>query len=200
MRTRTWRWDSRSRWGRTFWSGRRQSGARRLAPAGGLRWRPLATLSGRWRGRSRWRRRLARLTRPRLPLRRCRLLLSFGNAFLDQLVAEAFALRSLFLLVLLPYIVRGCLEELVDEALGGHASLVPIPTARIRAEDEKPLFAVIIQRHEHVHACLLLYAPELAATVPGHPTHALCWDVHLHCIVALRHIADGDGAASHLLQ
>mmetsp|Transcript_65050 Transcript_65050/g.163957 ORF Transcript_65050/g.163957 Transcript_65050/m.163957 type:complete len:255 (+) Transcript_65050:358-1122(+) len=67
-------------------------------------------------------------------------------------------------------------------------------------EDDEPLLTALVEGHEHVSACLLLHAPQLATAVAGHPTFAILRDVHLRCVVTLPHVGDRNTASTLLQQ
>jgi len=57
--------------------------------------------------------------------------------------------------------------------------------ARVRTEDEEPLVATIIERHEHEDTGLLLNAAKLAASISCDPSFAICRNEHLCAVIAM---------------
>mmetsp|Transcript_26744 Transcript_26744/g.74708 ORF Transcript_26744/g.74708 Transcript_26744/m.74708 type:complete len:202 (+) Transcript_26744:68-673(+) len=86
------------------------------------------------------------------------------------------------------------LHHLVHEALGVHAASVVDLGARRVAENQQPLLAPTVQRHEHEGVRLLLHAPQLAAPVACDPTLAILRDVHLGAVVTLGRVGNSDAA------
>lgn len=91
------------------------------------------------------------------------------------------------------------MDHLIDKPLGCHAAGTRRLGTSVCSEDDETLLAARIQRHEHVHARLLLHSAQLTATVPGDPAFAVRRDVHFCGVLALRHVWDRY-APSHLLQ